>query len=287
MKELDILNRLKNDFVDLVHPMYPFPAPYIGSGEIKAIILGADPTRIVNNSPQPFRMVFELDNEMSPYWRGIGKNIELLDSLSMDNVYVQNLCRNYFTKETAKNQHWVRIAREYWIKHLNDELDSRFSPTIPILITTEFILHACLVKAKKVKARDIYSECLSFPWNDNLFGRELLALYRHPAYSLQRWNEYSRFLSKRIKHLSSSKPFDALKIIAKRKDGAYLAIIDDENGFMINDKGKAISPIMMYDSFLVGGYWEETNDKPGFDLKKLFAEALKVTKDSLFDTYVS
>ncbi len=287
MKELDILNRLKDDFVGLVHPMYPFPAPYIGSGEIKAIILGADPTRILNNSPQPFRMVFELDNEMSPYWRGIGKNIELVDDLSMDNVYVQNLCRNYFTKETAKNQHWVRIAREYWIKQLNDELDSRFNPAIPVLITTEFILNACLVKVRKVKARDIYGECLSFPWKDNLFGRELLALYRHPAYSLQHWNEYSQFLSKRIKYLGSLKPFDALKIIAKRVDGAYLVRVDDENGFMVNDKQKVVSPIMMYDSFLARGYWLEANDNPDFDLKRLYVEAMKVTKDSWFDSYAS
>ncbi len=42
-------------------------------------------------------MVFELDNDKSPYFRSIMKNIDLADGLSMDNIYVQNLCRNYFT----------------------------------------------------------------------------------------------------------------------------------------------------------------------------------------------
>ncbi len=203
MKEKEILSQLVGLFPDIVHPTYPFPRPYIGSGEIKAIILGADPTRIVNGNPQPFNMVFELDNERSPYWRGIGKNIELLDGITMDNVYVQNMCRNYFTRETSQNKHWTSIARDCWVKVLNEELDRQFSPTIPVLITTEFILHACLANAPRFKARDIYSNCMSYSWKDNLFGREVLALYRHPAYSLNKWSEYARFLSNRISYLSS------------------------------------------------------------------------------------
>ncbi len=89
MREQEILSQLVDDFPDFVSPRYPFPGPYIGSGEIKAIVLGADPTRIVGGNPQPFNMVFELDNERSPYWRGIGKNIALLEGVTRDDIIKQ------------------------------------------------------------------------------------------------------------------------------------------------------------------------------------------------------
>ena len=279
MKEKETLNRLLNDFPELVHPRYPFPEPYIGSGEIKAIILGADPTRMVNGNPQPFNMVFELDNERSPYWRGIGKNIGLLDDLTMENVYVQNLCRNYFWKETSLNENWTNIARNYWISVLNEELDSQFPPTIPVLMTTEFILHACLANAPMHKARDIYNDSLSYSWKDNLFGREVLALYRHHAYSLDKWPAYARFLSDKISYLASSKPFDNLRVIARRVDGVFLVAIDNNDGFLISDDGKVVSPIMMYDSFLARGYYEEVHYNTDFDLIEAYKDAIKLTRD--------
>ncbi len=283
MKEKEILNQLVDHFPDIVHPMYPFPKPYIGSGEIKAIILGADPTRIVNGNPQPFNMVFELDNEKSPYWRGIGKNIGLLDGVNMDNVYVQNLCRNYFTKETSQNNHWKNIARNYWISVLNEELDRLFPPTIPVLMTTQFILQACLANAPMHKARDIYNDFLSYSWKDNLFGREVLALYRHHAYSLDKWRAYAGFLSDKISYLSSSKPFDSLRVIAKRVDGVLLVTIDNDDGFLISDDGKVISPVMMYDSFLARGYYEEMHYDADFDLIKAYIDAIRLTRDHKLD----
>jgi len=266
-------------FPDLCTPKYPFPEPYIGSGEIKAIILGADPTRMVNGNPQPFNVVFELDNERSPYWRGIGKNIGLLDDLTMDNVYVQNLCRNYFWKETSQNENWTTIARNYWISVLNEELDRRFPPTIPVLMTTEFILQACLLNAPMHKAHEIYNDCLSYSWKDNLFGREVLALYRHHAYSLDKWSAYARFLSDKIGYLTSSKPFDSLRVIAKRTDDVFLVAIDNNDGFLISDDGKVISPVMMYDSFLARGYYEEVHYNTDFDLIEAYKDAIRLTRD--------
>ena len=141
MTEQQILESLLSDYQDKVNPRYPFPEPYRGSGEIKAIILGADPTRIFKDQPQPqpFNMVFELDNDKSPYFRSIRKNIDMVDGLSLDNIYVQNLCRNYFAEETSKNKAWIEIAKKYWSGFLAKELDSMFATSVPVLITTEFI----------------------------------------------------------------------------------------------------------------------------------------------------
>jgi hypothetical protein len=202
MTEKQILETLLSDYPDKVHPRYPFPEPYKGSGEIKAIILGADPTRIVKDQPLPFNMVFELDNDKSPYFRSIRKNIDLLDGLSMENIYAQNLCRNYFNKETSANKAWVDIARNYWSGFLAKELDSMFTPSVPVLITTEFILKACIIKGKVIKANNIYSQCLCIAAEDNLFGREMIAFYRHYNYSIDRWPEYRKFVSGKINSAS-------------------------------------------------------------------------------------
>jgi len=87
-------------------------------------------------------------------------------------------------------------------------------------------------------------------------------------------------LSDRINDLSSSKPLDALRIIAKRSDGVFLVAIDNEYGFLLSD-GKAISPVMMHDSFLSRGYYEEMHDKTGFDLTEPYKHAVRITRDDI------
>jgi len=199
MTEIEVFKTLLDDYPSIVHDKYPFPKPFKGNGEIKAIILGADPARILADGPQQFSTVFELNNPKSPYWRGVGANIGQIQGVSMENIYVQNLCRNYFTKETSKNPQWIEIARNYWIPFFSQELDFLFDRSIPIFITTEFILKACLTGKERMKAREIYQSNRCISASENLFGRELFALYRHPAYSLKRWSTYSEFVSEKLK----------------------------------------------------------------------------------------
>lgn len=128
-------------------------------GNIKAIILGADPTHLVENGLKRIEKVFGLEKaEKSPYWRGINKNLRHL-GLTLDNIYVQNVCRNYFIRETSENEKWEEIAINFWIPLLKEELDHRFESRIPILMTTQFILWAALENhSKKIKAKILYSE---------------------------------------------------------------------------------------------------------------------------------
>jgi len=84
-------------------------------------------------------------------------------------------------------------------------------------------------------------------------------------------------LSDRINDLSSSKPLDALRIIAKRSDGVFLVAIDNEYGFLLSDDGKAISPVMVHDSFLSRVHYEEMHDRTGFDLTEPYKHAVRIT----------
>jgi len=201
MNAYDILDRLYRDFPDLIFDRFPIPLPYTGDQKIKAILLGADPTHIIDRLPLHLKMVFGLDLEYSPYWTGINKNLNKIQGLSFRNIYVQNVCRNYFTVETSKNKEWIRIAREYWIPYLKLELDNMFDSNVPILLTTEYILKSSLLDDKVIpKASQIYKECITISRDSNLFRRELLALYRHPRYSLKLHNTYSDFLSNKFCH---------------------------------------------------------------------------------------
>jgi len=186
MNEKDLLSQLQLKY-EVVKKLYPFPKPFIGVEKIKAIVLGADPTHIVNGKPKKLDMVFQLNNVKSPYWRSVQNNINQLEGLTLENLYVQNLCRNYFNKETSQNDDWIEIARNNWVPFLKEELDNKFDRSVPILMTTEFILHSILKdKNKSLKAKDIYTNCITISPNENLLGRELIAFYRHFYYSFNK-----------------------------------------------------------------------------------------------------
>jgi len=93
-----MLKYLKN------HPIYnkiiddynQFPLPFCNNlNNVKAIVLGTDPT----NRQRRINKVFDLDDPNSPYFRIIKQNLSLID-IGLDEIYVQNLCKNYFTIET-------------------------------------------------------------------------------------------------------------------------------------------------------------------------------------------
>ena len=173
--------------------------PYHGKSKTRAIILGADPTHIINDKPVIMEKVFGLEKEESPYWRSIQRNLDQLNFITIDNLYVQNVCQNYFKCETSKNKEWLNIAREYWIPFLKEELDGLFDPEVPVLLTTEFILKAVLKDPAQIKkAKDIYTDKISFPPTVNRLGREMFAFYRHYKYGLGRWKEYGGFLDGRL-----------------------------------------------------------------------------------------
>lgn len=201
MNPTELVVKLVSRYGELIFTEFDIPEAHKGRGEIKAIVLGADPTHIVGDYPKKLDKVFGLENgETSPYWRGINKNLRQI-GLSLDDIYVQNVCRNYFDRETSKNEKWEEIASNYWIPLLKAELDSRFDLRIPILMTTQFILWAALERtSKKIKANTIYYEHKYIPGENNKFRRALFALYRHPYYSLAKPEliPYKNFLIERI-----------------------------------------------------------------------------------------
>lgn len=201
MHQDEVLHRLVKEYGPLISTKFVIPDPYRGKGKMKAIVLGADPTRIVDGEPVEMKYVFEIDNEKSPYWSGIEDNLQRI-GLTKDNVYIQNVCRNYFKVETSQNEMWVKIAKDYWIPVLKQELDERFDEGIPVLMTTQFILWAILKDPiERIKAKTIYKECISIAKEHNLLERQIIALYRHREYSLRspELKKYVNYVRSQIK----------------------------------------------------------------------------------------
>ncbi len=152
-----------------------FPEPYPKYFKsVKAIVLGADPT---NPRKQNLKFVFGLENERSPYFVPILKNLQRLQ-LVLDDIYVQNLCPNYFENVTDENQDYEEIALKYWLPFLKEELDAQFPSEVPVLVTAwkPLIVVAPEANAYKNKKSDIYQKSIAF--RKNYLGRPVFAFFR-------------------------------------------------------------------------------------------------------------
>lgn len=197
MTDKEIIQHLHSKFGDSIREIDTLPKAHKGS-ELKAILLGADPT---NNGLKKgdkqiiLKTVFGI-GEYDVFFRPQLANLKAI-GLSKEKLYIQNVCRNYFNKETSKNKQWSEVAK-IWLSFLKEELDG-IDPErkLPALVTSEVIMKV-LVSETIGKARDIYDNCLWY--KSEKLDREVFALYRHPAYSLLSKNniKYTDFLKEKI-----------------------------------------------------------------------------------------
>lgn len=183
-----VLNAIRESYADIYLEKPYLPPPFIPSGKLKAIVLGTDPS---TKEQKTLNVVFGLDEDHR-YFANILKNLNIL-GLSLENVYIQNACRNYFTVEAPENDFWEDITRTYWSAPLKQELDKLDpSKSIPVFATAEIILRALVNDPQKVKsAEDLYEDEILFSPDENLLERTLIPLMRHYAYSLEDWPEYA------------------------------------------------------------------------------------------------
>lgn len=191
-----ILNQLKeqcpSSVVDTIH----WPEAYCLIKEnIRAIVLGCDPS---NQHDTQLKYAFGIETEtklLQQFFNGIEKNLEMF-GLARGEIYVQNLCQNYFINETSKNKHW-KVAAKIWLPYLREELDALFDRDIPVFMTAEAVYKALLNdKIKRHSAKDLYSkfELIPIKATDNYLGRPLYPLYRHKNYNLNNQEAYLGFL---------------------------------------------------------------------------------------------
>jgi len=184
-----IIKAISNEYEDIYLHSENLPEPYCEDIEnVKAIVLGCDPSNVEGKK---FSKVFGLDS-YTAYFKDIDKNLKMI-GLSKSNLYIDNLCKNYFKEETSYNKFWVEVADKYWIPYLKDELDNLFPATVPVLATAAILLKALCYKGyyKDSNNELYYRECLYVPPDQNKLERKIIPLFRHYKYSLDKWVDYA------------------------------------------------------------------------------------------------
>lgn len=179
-----ILKELQIIFGNKIPDVFPFPEAYYPSmnpNGVKAIYLGCDPT---NSDEIKFRYVFALRVTPDKFKAFVTTHTNQLAAvgLTWNDVYTQNLCRNYFKDVTSKNlQVWKAAAEGYWIESLKNELGT-FDPDVPVLMTSQYIYDVLVndTEWQKYKAPDFYHRKVDIPVpaEKNLLNRLLIPLYR-------------------------------------------------------------------------------------------------------------
>lgn len=203
------LRRTFPKFADRIYD-YPFPKPYCKDKKtVRAIYLGCDPS---NNYVHDMKYVFMIGHEHSKFnsFKKFHKTNLNEVGLDWDSVYTQNICRNYFSKETSANLTFWRKAAVWWLERLKRELD-QFPKDIPVLLTSQY-LHEVLVNGSDslIKAVEYYKlrREIPIPPTKNVLDRPLIPLYRgknpnlKKNYHLINWREYKERVTRAIAGLN-------------------------------------------------------------------------------------
>jgi len=145
---------------------YPLPSPFIppDKEKIKAFILGADPSNFSINGKETRKIscIFDIGNDKR-YFSSINQNLIQI-GLSQNNVYVQNMVRNYMDKETQHNPKWNLFA-DKWLPYIKQEFDS-IDPLrkIPVFVTAEIVIKFLLHNSSNLgRALSYYSATKKIP----------------------------------------------------------------------------------------------------------------------------
>jgi hypothetical protein len=163
---------------------------------VKAIVLGADPTNDgvpKNKGLKKLDCVFGIGmSEFERWYFGLQQiNLSAI-GLSKDTVYVQNVCRNYFTCQTKENKNWYRVA-SLWVKFLKEEIKS-IDKNIPVLATCEEVF--TMLTKRKAPFKDIYGLECKLPFYSDDLQRDVFPLFRGRSYMLHegKWTGYKNYL---------------------------------------------------------------------------------------------
>ncbi|MBI2419798.1 MAG: hypothetical protein HYV28_18190 [Ignavibacteriales bacterium] len=198
----NIVAYLLKKYGENILPVENLPKAYCPGGieKVKAIYLGCDPSN-THTTSMPYAFAHKCGcNYFNSFINSHTQQLACI-GLTWETVYTQNLCRNYFQKETSINlKLWTKAAKEFWIEELKEEL-SQFDLTLPVLLTSQYLLEVLGTGGvEKIKAPEFYTCKKGIPIaaDCNLLGRDLIPLYRgkNPyckvSYHLKndKWNSY-------------------------------------------------------------------------------------------------
>ncbi len=143
-----VIKKLKSsDIRSYIDTSLPLPNPFRGSGKIKLIILGQDPT-VQNPEYRKKIKVTLLLNQQGGLRKYLDKICKALGIDLDKNIYATNLLKNFFTvpPDTLRkdNPEFFGKAADHWVPLLKKEIEE--FENVPILPLGEPVLN-CIVKS--------------------------------------------------------------------------------------------------------------------------------------------
>jgi uracil-DNA glycosylase len=150
-QSLDVVKVLKADTMigKYIDDTLPIPRPFVGTGEIRLVILGQDPTVKAVTTRKKIATVLMLDQTESNLRKFLTGICTCLEILLDENVYATNVSKNFFTAPPKKlTTDVIGLSWPKWRPLLVEEL-ARF-PNAAILTLGKPILQV-LVRDPAVK----------------------------------------------------------------------------------------------------------------------------------------
>ena len=171
---------LANDKLKKFYLPKGIPHEYsVKSKKVKAIVLGADPSNFDSSgNTRVSTHVFNIMGSGSASFNRIKGNLTLA-GLSKENIYAQNVVRNYMTVEASKNKLWPFFA-ELWKPLLKEDLD-KLDPfkELPVFISEECVMNVLLnsdIQQQKA-AINYYAQSIIVKPEDNYLERNLIPCF--------------------------------------------------------------------------------------------------------------
>lgn len=125
-QSLDVVKVLKADAVIGKYIDYSLrlPRPFVGTGEIRLVILGQDPTVEGMNTRQAINTVLMLDQKGSNLHQFLTSICTELGISLDENVYATNICKNFFTEppNNVTTTDLISLSWSNWRPLLVEEL---------------------------------------------------------------------------------------------------------------------------------------------------------------------
>lgn len=194
-------------YIDTKHKI---PEVYCGTGQIKLIIIGQDPTVKNKASRKNITTVLSLDKP-GKLQRYIFKICSYLNIDPVNEVYATNLLKNFFEEPLTDDKKVISKFAHHWVPVLKEELEPYRK--VPVMTVGDTVLNLLFCSEHKNLVRNYWGyhedwkNGLTLPFehcdpSSNILGRDLFPFPNQPSivkdFYASRIEKYTEYMKEKL-----------------------------------------------------------------------------------------